>query len=80
MTNHDSSPEEPSDLTAQVVDLEHKLTFQQLAFDQLNGVVLAQQTEIESLRRELKSLQQSLQGFADRGAGEDLPHEKPPHY
>jgi len=73
-------PAQPHDLTAQVVELEHKLTFQQQAFDQLNGVVLEQQAELEQLRREMKSLQKLLQGFADRGAGEDLPHEKPPHY
>ena len=71
---------EPSDLSAQIVDLEQKLTFQQRSFDQLNGVVLEQQAELESLRREVQSLRQSLLGMADRGAGEDLPHEKPPHY
>ena len=79
MTNT-SPTDEPNDLTAQVVDLEQKLTFQQRAFDQLNGVVLEQQAELESLRREFRSLRQSLQGLTDRGAGEDLPHEKPPHY
>jgi len=67
-------------LTVQVVDLEHQLTFQQRAFDQLNGVVLGQQTELERLRREVHSLQRLLQGIANRGAGEDLPQEKPPHY
>ncbi len=79
MTNNPPT-NEPKDLSVQVVELEHKLTFQQLAFDQLNGVVLEQQAELESLRCELKSLRQSLHGLADRGAGEDLPHEKPPHY
>lgn len=71
---------EPNDLTAQVIELEHKLSFQQQAFDQLNGVVLEQQAELERLRRELASLRQSLQGLTDRGVGDDLPHEKPPHY
>ena len=79
MTNNPPT-NESKDLSVQVVELEHKLTFQQLAFDQLNGVVLEQQAELESLRRELKSLRLSLNGLADRGAGEDLPHEKPPHY
>jgi len=80
MNNNNPSPEEPHDLPAQVVELEHKLTFQQLAFDQLNGVVLEQQAELERLRREVASLRQLLQGFAERGVGDDLPHEKPPHY
>ncbi len=78
--NNNPPPADPNELTAQVLDLEHKLTFQQQAFDQLNGVVLEQQTELERLRREIQSLRQLLQGLTDRGAGEDLPHEKPPHY
>jgi len=73
-------PAKPNDLTTQVIDLEQKLTFQQQAFDQLNGVVLEQQAELERLRHELASLRQSLQGLTDRGVGGDLPHEKPPHY
>ena len=73
-------PAEPDNLTAQVAELELKLTFQQRAFDQLNGVVLEQQAELEHLRREVKSLRMLLQGLADRGSGEDIPHEKPPHY
>ena len=68
------------DLAAQVVELQQKLTFQQQAYDQLNGVVLEQQTELTQLRREVDSLRQALQAVVDRGTGEDLPHEKPPHY
>jgi len=79
MSNH-SPPAEPNDLTAQVVDLEHKLTFQQQAYDQLNSVVLLQQDELKRLSREVHTLRQLLQGLTDRGVGDDLPHEKPPHY
>jgi len=68
------------ELTAHVIELEQKLAFQQRAFDELNAVVLEQQGEIETLRRELKSLRGMLQGISERGTGEDLPHEKPPHY
>lgn len=74
------SPADSNELNAQVVELEHKLTFQQRAFEQLNGVVLQQQAELEQVRREIHSLRQMLQGLLDRGVGEDLPHEKPPHY
>ncbi len=79
MSDNPPTPES-NDLATQVVELEHKLTFQQLAFDQLNGVVLEQQAELERLRREVKSMRQLLHGLTDRGVGEDLPHEKPPHY
>ena len=67
-------------MPARVVELEQKLTFQQAAFDQLNGVVLEQQAELEQLRREVRTLNQLLQRLHDRGGGDDLPHEKPPHY
>ena len=65
---------------ALLVELQQKLTFQQRSFEELNTVVLEQQRELEQLRRELHSLRQAMQGLADRGVGDDLPHEKPPHY
>jgi len=73
-------PPESDDVTKQLVELEHKLAFQQRAFDELNSVVLDQQADLERLRREVQSLRQLLQGVVDNGTGEDLPHEKPPHY
>lgn len=78
--NTPSLPADDQDLAAQVIDLEQKLTFQQRSFDELNSVVLEQQSELELLRREMKSLRQLLHGFSGGGLGEDLPHEKPPHY
>jgi uncharacterized coiled-coil protein SlyX len=78
--SNDSLPAGASDLAARVVELEQRLTFQQAAYDQLNGVVLEQQAELQRLHRETKSLRDLLQGLLDRGLGEDLPHEKPPHY
>jgi len=68
------------DLPAQVIELEQKLMFQQRSFDELNSVVLEQQAELQQLRRELQALRQAMQGLTERGLGEDLPHEKPPHY
>lgn len=74
----DSHNEQPSRVDAQLIELEHKLAFQQRAYDQLNAVVLEQQSEIESLRREIDALKRSLEELTTRG--DDLPHEKPPHY
>lgn len=68
------------DYAAQLIELEHKLAFQQRAYDQLNAVVLEQQSEIEALRREIASLKESLETLSIRTQGGDLPHEKPPHY
>ncbi|TWU29623.1 SlyX family protein [Bythopirellula polymerisocia] len=70
---------EDSQQTPTLVALEEKLTFQQRQFDELNSVVLKQQAELDRQRRELANLARMLQGLMDR-TGEDLPHEKPPHY
>lgn len=75
-----STPDDSQDLRSLIIELEHKLAFQQRAFDELNAVVLKQQTEIDSIHRESLSLRQQLQNLRDRGNEEDLPHEKPPHY
>ncbi|QEG33466.1 SlyX family protein [Bythopirellula goksoeyrii] len=62
-----------------LVTLEERLTFQQRQLDELNEVILLQQAELERQRRELTKLANLAQGLLDR-TGEDLPHEKPPHY
>ena len=65
---------------ASAIDLEEKIMFQQRTLDELNGVVLQQQSEIDRLGQELKALRSLFQQSIEQGAGEDLPHEKPPHY
>ena len=69
-----------STLAAQVTELEEKLSFQQRTLEELNEVVLAQQTEIERLGRELSNYRKLTEELLERNPGEDLPHEKPPHY
>jgi len=62
--------------------LEELLAHQQHLIDELNGVVTQQRLEMDTMQRRLKSLESKLQAVAERAAagGEDLPHEKPPHY
>lgn len=70
-----------SDLQAlerRVQALEERLSFQQHAYDQLHEVMLAQQRELDALRREWQRCTARLTALAD--AEPDLPHEKPPHY
>jgi len=62
------------------IALEERIMFQQRALDELNGVVLEQQSEIDRLGHELRALRSLIQQSIEQGAGEDLPHEKPPHY
>ncbi len=70
---------EESNKALSLVVLQEKLTFQQRQLDELNEVVLEQQAELERQRREIERLAQVARGLLDR-TGEDLPHEKPPHY
>ncbi|MEM9354310.1 MAG: SlyX family protein [Planctomycetota bacterium] len=60
--------------------LEEQLAFQQHALDELHSVVLTQQQELEALRREIARLTAAVEQIKEQGWGEDLPHEKPPHY
>jgi uncharacterized coiled-coil protein SlyX len=60
--------------------MEERLTFQQRVIDELNEVVLHHEHRLEQLSREVARFAASLQRLADSSPGEDLPHEKPPHY
>jgi len=73
----DSGGQDPA---ARVLGLEEKIMFQQRALDELNEVVLRQQGELDRLHREFQSLRALTERAMEQGGGEDLPHEKPPHY
>ena len=70
----------PADLAAQLITLEEKLSFQQRALEELNEVVLAQASQLDRQRIELEKCRKLIEQLLDRNGGEDLPHEKPPHY
>ncbi len=63
-----------------LVALEERLTFQQRLIDDLNAVVLDHRREIDRLFRELAHCRNALDLLRQSGGGENLPHEKPPHY
>ena len=64
----------------QLLLLQHKLSFLQKSFDELNEVVLLQQKEIEQLKKGTAALRELLQRVAEQSWGGELPDEKPPHY
>jgi SlyX protein len=74
-----TSPETPFD-PRRIIDLEERLTHQQHLIDQLNEVVLGQTRQLERLGRELASYVTAVERLAQNAQGDDLPHEKPPHY
>ena len=80
MTNQPPSPAPSDDPGPQLLELQAQLTYQQRMLEELNTVVLEQQTGLEKLRREVESLQNMLRELAERQPGDDLPDEKPPHY
>jgi len=74
------NPEARGDHEARLVALEEGLTFQQRQVDELNAVLLAYRRELDQMARELAQCRTGLELLRQTGAGENLPHEKPPHY
>lgn len=62
-----------------LIALEEQIAFQQRHLEELNSVVREQQSSLDRMRRELSQFKELLQRAIER-SGEDLPHEKPPHY
>lgn len=74
------NPDARGNYETRLVALEEGLTFQQRQADELNAVVLAYRRELDGLTRELAQCRGALELLRQAGAGENLPHEKPPHY
>jgi len=63
-----------------ITDLEIRLTHQEAAIEEMNGVLLKQHQLIESLKAELTMLQRQLRDMG-AGNGADVSQEPPPpHY
>jgi len=67
--------ESPGEPTERLIDLEMRLMHQEQLIEQLDGVVVRQQGEIEELQREVKRLKEQVLS----GRTEDV-NEPPPHY
>jgi uncharacterized coiled-coil protein SlyX len=74
------NPDARGDHETRLLALEEGLTFQQRHVDELNGVVLAFRRELDVVTRELAQCRTALELLRHAGGGENLPHEKPPHY
>lgn len=75
MTPADPQPDMNQRLTA----LEERLTHLEQQYDALNSVVLAGGRELEQVLRQLAANRAAIDRLED-DRGEDLHHEKPPHY
>ena len=68
------------DLAARVVRLEELVSHQQHTLEQLDAVAMGLQQQLDQRSREQKTELERLRYQIANRAGDDLPHEKPPHY
>ncbi len=68
-----------SDIENRVMELEIKSVHQEDTIEQLNRVVIAQQTSIASLSRQLAQLQNKVSDLQENNS-KDSPEPPPPHY
>jgi SlyX protein len=75
-----NDPERPRDeaLEQRIQALEERLAYQQRLLEELNEVVLEQRGELDRLSRQAVASRATIEQLLAQG--EDLPHEKPPHY
>jgi uncharacterized coiled-coil protein SlyX len=71
---------ECADHESRLVALEERLTFQQRQMDEMKTVVLEHRRELDRMTSELAQCRSGLELLRQMGGGENLPHEKPPHY
>ena len=69
----------PQDIEQRLTDLEVKASFTEDLVDQLEQVIVRQQTQIDLLTRELLSLREQI-AAADAGGSRSLRDDLPPHY
>jgi len=75
-----NQPSQPNDVEKRLSVLEERLAFLEHTLDDLGGVLTATQAQLDCLEGKAEKLQVHFQRLSDLNLGEDLPHEKPPHY
>jgi SlyX protein len=63
-----------------ITDLEIRITHQEAALDEMNGVLLEQHQLIQKLRDELAHLQHQLRGMNTSNVADAADETPPPHY
>jgi SlyX protein len=63
-----------------ITDLEIRITHQEAAIEEMNGVLLKQHQLIESLRAELALLQRQLRDIGSSNIADASQEPPPPHY
>jgi uncharacterized coiled-coil protein SlyX len=68
------------DSSRRLMVIEERMAFLEQQFEQLSDVVVDQGRELDTISRELTRSRGVIQQLLAGDRGEDLPHEKPPHY
>jgi len=61
-------------------DLEIRLTHQEAAIEEMNGVLLEQHRLIQTLREEMAFLHRQLRGMSSNNIADAADETPPPHY
>ena len=67
-------------MKARIIELETRLAFQEQTIQELNGVLLEQQRQIDGLRRELERLQDRVGALGMSTVADPSEETPPPHY
>jgi len=63
-----------------LMDIETKLAFQEHTIEELNGVVIEQQKEIDQLKKAVEYLLDKMELLVDTNVERAPADDKPPHY
>lgn len=63
-----------------LMDIETKLAFQEHTIEEVNGVVIAQQKEIDQLKKAVEYLLDKMELLVDTHMERAPADDKPPHY
>lgn len=69
-----------SDASAQLIELQTRLAYQDDTLHKLNEVVVRHEQQIDQLTQALRRLSQQMQSLREGGGGADPAQELPPHY
>lgn len=77
----DNQTDSAAQLAARLTELEHRYTLLQRTVEDLDGVLVSQARQIESLERKIAHLTNQLGALANRDdEPRTLEDDKPPHY
>lgn len=71
-----------NDLADELIELQTRIAFQEDTISQLNEVITKQDADILQLQQQMRLLAKRIDelALAQVSSGEEIAHERPPHY